>query len=85
MARLNLRVDEDLKEEATQLFKELGMDMTTAISIFLYQSVREQRIPFIPSKEPIESVLARTQALSGEGKTFDTVSDMMKELTNDED
>ena len=42
----NISLDEDLKKEAQALFAEFGLDLTTAITIFLKQSVREGRIPF---------------------------------------
>ena len=43
---LNIRIDTDVKERAETLFNELGLNMTTAISIFLRTAIREQRIPF---------------------------------------
>lgn len=43
---MNLRIDKDLKKEAEALFDKLGINMTTAINIFLRQSVRDQAIPF---------------------------------------
>ena len=51
----NISLDEDLKKEAQALFAEFGLDLTTAITIFLKQSVREGRIPFSirKSKDPI--------------------------------
>ena len=42
----NISLDEDLKKEAQALFAEFGLDLTTAITVFLKQSVREGRIPF---------------------------------------
>ena len=42
----NISLDEDLKKEAQALFAEFGLDLTTAITIFLKQSVHEKRIPF---------------------------------------
>jgi len=39
-------MDKRLKEEADTLYKELGMNLTTAITIFVKQSVRQRRIPF---------------------------------------
>ena len=45
-SNLNVRVNKDLKKEADDLFKRLGMNMSTAINIFLTQSVKEQAIPF---------------------------------------
>ena len=55
MANINvtIRIDEDLKEEADQLFDDLGMSFTTAISnVFVKQSLREGRIPFEITKTP---------------------------------
>lgn len=46
MANLNVRTDKDVKDQAEILFTELGLNMTTAINMFLRTSIREQRIPF---------------------------------------
>jgi DNA-damage-inducible protein J len=46
MATIQVRVDDNLKNESDILFKQLGIDTTTAIRIFLTQSVIEQGIPF---------------------------------------
>ena len=43
---LNIRIDRDLKEQAESFFGELGMSMTTAINIFMRQSLRQGKIPF---------------------------------------
>ncbi|MCL1914773.1 MAG: type II toxin-antitoxin system RelB/DinJ family antitoxin [Eubacteriaceae bacterium] len=43
---LSIRMDKELKEQAESLFSELGMNMTTAITIFVRQSVRQGKIPF---------------------------------------
>lgn len=43
---MNLRIDKNLKKDAEALFESLGINMTTAINIFLRQSVRDQGIPF---------------------------------------
>lgn len=47
--KLAIEIDKATKEEAEKLYESLGMDLTTAINIFLKQSVREQRMPFTPS------------------------------------
>lgn len=54
---LNLRLDKELKKQAEELFAGLGINMTTAINIFLRQAVREQGIPFqiTAKKEDITS------------------------------
>lgn len=43
---LNIRTDKDVKIAAERIFEELGLNMTTAINIFLRQTIRENGIPF---------------------------------------
>jgi len=43
---INIRTDADLKTQAQAVFLDLGLDMTTAINIFLKQVVYKQSIPF---------------------------------------
>lgn len=43
---LQIRIDEGLKEQAVSLFERLGLDLPTAIRIFLKKSVSEDGIPF---------------------------------------
>ena len=43
---INLRIDKELKTQAEELFSNIGMNMTTAVNIFLKQAVRDQGIPF---------------------------------------
>ncbi len=45
-ANLSVRIDPELKAQAENLFSDLGMSLTTAITIFFRQAVRENRIPF---------------------------------------
>ena len=49
---LQTRVDTETKLEAETLFDSLGLDITTAIRLFLRQSINQQRIPFdiVPPK-----------------------------------
>lgn len=43
---LQIRIDEDLKKQATKVYEELGMDLSTAIRIFLKRSVMTHGMPF---------------------------------------
>ena len=43
---LNIRTDKEVKEQADRVFSELGLNMTTAINMFLRTAIREQGIPF---------------------------------------
>ena len=43
---IQARVDTELKNEASELFESLGLDMTTAIKVFLKRCLQEGGIPF---------------------------------------
>jgi DNA-damage-inducible protein J len=43
---LNIRVDEDLKKKADALFNDLGLSMSSAITVFLRSCVDYNGIPF---------------------------------------
>ena len=45
-ARIQIRTSEDMKRRASQLFEDLGLDLGTAINMFLSQSLREGGLPF---------------------------------------
>ena len=60
-AVLQTRVDIDTKKKADELFTSLGLDTTTAIRLFLKQSINQQRIPFeivLPQENVSEQTLA---------------------------
>ena len=42
----NISIDSDLKQESLDLFSDLGMDLSTAVTLFLRQAVRVQGLPF---------------------------------------
>ena len=46
MAQINIRIDDNLKEQAEVLFEELGLNMSTAFNVFIRQSIRQGGIPF---------------------------------------
>ncbi len=52
---INFRMDENLKAEMEETCKELGMNMTTAFTIFARKMTREKRIPFEVSVDPFYS------------------------------
>ncbi len=43
---LNIRTDKRIKDQAEEIFAELGLNMTTAVNMFLRTAVREHGIPF---------------------------------------
>lgn len=43
---LNIRTDKEVKASAEKLFAALGLNMSTAVNMFLRQAIRENGIPF---------------------------------------
>ena len=60
---ISIRMDEELKKNMEQICQELGMNLTTAFTIFAKKMTREKRIPFEVSIDPFysESNLAHLQ------------------------
>ena len=57
MANINIRIDDDVKETAEKVCKEIGLSMSTAINVYLKKMGREQRIPFeLDIAEPVSDV-----------------------------
>lgn len=48
MANIQVKVDDNLRDQAHHVFSEMGLDVSTAVRMFLKQSVREQGFPFQP-------------------------------------
>ena len=52
---VTIRMEENLKKQAETLFDEMGLNMTTAITIFTKTVVRQGKIPFEISADPFWS------------------------------
>lgn len=55
MAQISLRIDENVKKRAEQVCSEIGISMSTAITIYLKKLGNERRIPFELSADPFYS------------------------------
>ena len=83
MANINvtIRMDEKLKKEADSLFKDLGMNLTTAINTFIKQSIREQKIPFEISKKSSIEYLTNDEINKAFDKEFVKHAEAYKKLS----
>jgi DNA-damage-inducible protein J len=81
---INVRVDKELKRKAEAIFSELGLNMSTAMNMFLRYSVRYGGIPFdLRLDTPNEETLAAIDDVNNNrnmSKTFDSVKDLMDDL-----
>jgi DNA-damage-inducible protein J len=46
-ANINVRTDAELKAQAQQIFESIGLDLSTAVNLFLKQTVRANNLPFV--------------------------------------
>lgn len=81
MANVSFRTDDETKARAAELFRDLGLDMSTAINMFLRQSIVSNGIPFRPHRESSASALARAEVESRSGASFRNVAEMMADLS----
>ena len=81
-----VRIDENLKKQATELFSQLGMDMSSAMNIFLRQCVMRGGLPFdvvVPQyKSEVLEAMEEAKRLSKEtnAKRYSNFSDAMEAL-----
>jgi DNA-damage-inducible protein J len=50
MTTLNIRIEENIKNKANKTLSSLGLDMSTAVKMFLNQVITENGLPFTPTK-----------------------------------
>ena len=83
----NISLDPALKAEAVALFRNIGLDLSTAISLFLSQAVREKKIPFeikldIPNETTIEALNEKEEMKKNKQKykRYDDFKDALKDI-----
>ncbi len=81
-----VRIDEDLKKQATELFAQLGMDMSGAMNVFLRQCVMRGGLPFdvvVPQykSEVLEAIEeAKRISKDPDTKRYSSFSEAMEDL-----
>ena len=86
-ANINVRVDENLKKEAEGLFNDLGLNMSSAITMFLKSAVRCDGIPFdIRRNAETRNALAEYDEMKAHPekyKRYHSFSDLVKDTANE--
>ena len=88
---LNVRVDATLKKESDLLFKNLGLNMSTAINMFLTKCVNTSSIPFeISSPKPsrtLKKALKEAKDISSgkvSSKGYHNAHEMFEDIINED-
>ena len=84
---MSIRMDTELKKQAEVMFSQMGINMTTAMNMFLRQVVRQGKIPFeiavdIPNAETLVAIKEMDDIISGKIKTkkYKTTKELFEEL-----
>ena len=86
MATVNMsfRMDTELKKQAEAMLSDMGLNMTTAINMFLRQVVRQGRIPFeIATDIPNAETLAAINDVNNNrnmSKAYGSMEELMRDL-----
>lgn len=84
---MSIRMDTELKKQADAMFSDMGLNMTTAMTMFLRQVVRQGRIPFeiatdIPNAETVAAIKEMDDMLSGKipAKRYSSTKELFEDL-----
>lgn len=81
---MTIRTDKEIKQQAQKIFSDLGIDMSTAINVFLRQAIRYRGFPFeltleIPNEITRKAMLDAENGIDIHGP-FDSVEALMEDL-----
>lgn len=77
---VTIRVDKDFKKQAEVLFNDLGLNLSSAINMFLHQAIAEQAIPFKPSKKQEMKYASRSELMKAAEEAYNEHPKLYKEL-----
>lgn len=84
---MSIRMDTELKKQADAMFSDMGLNMTTAMNMFLRQVVRQGRIPFeiatdIPNAETLAAIKEMDDMISGKipAKRYSSTKELFEDL-----
>ncbi len=86
---MSIRMDKDLKKQAEAMLADMGLNMTTAMNMFLRQVVRQGRIPFeiatdIPNLETLAAMKEMDDIISGKitAKKYSNTDELFEDLNS---
>lgn len=84
---MSIRMDSELKKQAEGMLADMGLNMTTAINLFLRQVVRQGRIPFeiatdLPNGETLAAIKEVDDIIQGKipAKKYTSTEELFKDL-----
>ena len=86
---IHIRINADLKKQAAELFEELGLDMSSAVNLFLHQCILYGGLPFaveVPhfNKQMLEAIEeAKKLASDPNAKSYNSLKELKEALESD--
>lgn len=81
---MSIRMDTELKKQADAMLADMGLNMTTAMNMFLRQVVRQGKIPFeLAVDTPNAETLAAIDDVNNNrnmSKAYDDMAELMRDL-----
>ncbi|HEC32744.1 MAG TPA: type II toxin-antitoxin system RelB/DinJ family antitoxin [Candidatus Kaiserbacteria bacterium] len=83
---LQVRIDRKTKNKAQKVFKDMGIDMSSGIKLFLSRVINTESIPFIPvtkngfTKKEEETVLKEIIMAKKTGRAYSSVSKAFEDV-----
>ncbi len=84
---MSIRMDTELKKQADAMLADMGLNMTTAMNMFLRQVVRQGKIPFeiatdIPNAETLAAMKEVDDMINGKipAKKYTSTDELFKDL-----
>lgn len=81
---IHIRVDDETKAKAVRALEAMGLDVSTAVRIYLARIAAEQRLPFelrVPNTVTQEAI---AEVKSGGGHPAKNVGDLLDQLNADD-
>ena len=83
---IQIRIEEGLKEKASKAFKEMGLDLSSGIKLFLTEVATSETIPFFPSTSKGKKLLhydkKEIAELKKSGKRYTSSKEMIDDILN---
>ena len=86
---MSIRMDTELKKQAETMLASMGLNMTTAMNIFLHQVVRQGKIPFeiatdIPNAETLAAMREVDDMINGkiEATRYKSTKELFEDLNS---
>lgn len=90
MSVINVNVPTEVKEEASDILSSLGLNMSSAINMFLIRTIYERGIPFEVKHEPNEEFVEALRELKDmeknpdKYKSYNNIEDLKKDLLSND-